>query len=93
MERFGCSDNLECPLRDTLTGCFEDVHHKAWPARLYRGGLAKRYRELEENKEITCRARHNEIHATEEPPERPSRQEMVKAVAAQAIGGARETAA
>ena len=82
MERFPCDPTRNCRLRDT-SGCFEDVHHKQWPRSTYRrmGRLAMDFRNLDENKELTCRDRHNEKHATERPPERPSATEMQLAIA------------
>lgn len=80
MEYFPCDPERECRLRDTV-GCFEDVHHKVYPRREYKTGLPYRYRELPENKELTCRDRHNEIHATQAPPERPTREQMLARVA------------
>ncbi len=44
------------------------------------GKIAMQYRELEENKVIMCRHLHNELHATEPPPETPSRAEMLEAI-------------
>lgn len=79
MERFPCDPERECRLRETI-GCFEDVHHKKWPRRDYRTPVEKEYRELEDNKELSCRDRHNEIHATQRPPEKPSREEMLASV-------------
>jgi hypothetical protein len=70
MERFPCDPTRECRLRETI-GCFEDVHHRQWPRRAYQSPVAKEFRDLDENKELTCRDRHNEIHATEMPPEKP----------------------
>lgn len=80
MERFPCDPARECRLRDTI-GCFEDVHHRQWPRRSYRSQTEKNYRELDENKELTCRDRHNEIHATTPPPEKPPTSIMLAAVA------------
>ena len=48
-----------------------DVHHKAFPRKDYRKELYRDFRNLDENKELTCRDRHNEIHATGEIPDRP----------------------
>lgn len=79
MERFPCDPSRECRVREK-TGCFEDVHHKEWPRRAYSTPLEKEYRELEDNKELTCRDRHNEIHATQQPPEKPSHEEMNAAI-------------
>lgn len=56
--------------------CREDVHHEKWPKADYQDNLGGAYRELPQHKQKTCRDRHNEIHATTEPPERPDRVEM-----------------
>ena len=71
MERIPCSQQQECRLRDSKLGCREDIHHLFYPARDYRG-IAKAFRELEENKVVMCRAEHEEIHATQPAPEMPS---------------------
>ena len=80
MERFPCDPDRECPLREE-DKCKEDVHHKYWPRRNYKGQVAKQFRNLDENKELTCRDRHNEIHATERTPRKPSNQEMIVVIA------------
>lgn len=79
MERVPCDPNRECRIRDTI-GCFEDIDHEYWPSRQYRTPLEKEFRELPENKRQICRDLHNERHATESPPEKPSRREMISAV-------------
>lgn len=85
--------NRECPLFDTKAGCFADKHHIFWPAHYYRTPLEKDFRELPQNKELTCRDEHNEIHATEYPPKKPSTQEMIQAISQVAIEGTHEQAA
>lgn len=57
-------------------GAFSDEHHKVWPASSYLGPLAVTYRNLPGNREQVCRCVHDEIHASEAPPERPSNNEM-----------------
>lgn len=79
MERYPCDPERECRLRDTI-GCFEDVHHRQYPRRDYRKPVERDYRNLDDNKELTCRDRHNEIHATESPPEKPTLREMRLAI-------------
>lgn len=79
MERFPCDSSRECRLRETI-GCFEDVHHKQYPRRAYRNSVERDFRNLDKNKELTCRDRHNEIHATEFPPPKPSIDEMRQAL-------------
>lgn len=81
MERFPCEPNEDCPVAECPK---EDVHHKAWPKRRYRGSVSRAFRELDINKELTCRARHNEIHATQKPPEKPKESEML--VVIQSVG-------
>ena len=48
-------------------------------------GVEREYRELPEHKVQLCRAEHDELHATQEPPEKPSRNEMLQAIARAAI--------
>lgn len=95
MERQPCAFEETCRLRDSRLGCREDVHHKWWYARFYNRGIAKVFRELEENKVRICRAEHEEIHATQKPPEMPSIEVMQQAVLNARLnkGGEDETAA
>ncbi len=94
MERIPCSNQQECRLRDSQLGCREDVHHRAFMRRDYSRGIARAYRELEENKVLICRAEHEEIHATQRPPEMPSIEVMHQAVLnARLKGGEHGTAA
>lgn len=64
--------------------CYSDQHHLFWPANRYKTGLEKRFRQLPENKEQTCRWEHDEAHF-EAPPIKPSIQEMRDAIAGIAI--------
>lgn len=79
MEHYPCNPETECRLRE-LGECKEDIHHRYFPKRRYQGSVARAFRELDENKELTCRARHNEIHATQKPPEKPRNSEMIVAI-------------
>jgi len=72
-----------CPYAEQ--GCFSDTHHLFYPRRDYRRGVEKRFRELPENKEQICRWEHDERHATELPPEKPSREEMLRAIGGAAL--------
>ena len=65
--------------------CYSDEHHAYWPKRRYKSQVEKEFRNLPENREMMCRAEHDELHATERPPLKPSRQEMLQAIAAQMI--------
>ena len=67
----------ECPLMQHFT----DVHHLYHPRADYRSPIEKQYRELPHHKVQICRNEHNEIHATEKPPTKPDRAEMVRAIA------------
>lgn len=64
-----------------LGGCFSDTHHLFYPRRDYRRPTERDFRELPENKEQLCRAEHDERHATELPPTKPSSAEMLGAIA------------
>jgi hypothetical protein len=69
-----------CPLSNTVDGCFVDTHHKQYPRSAYRTPTERRFRELDENKVDLCRAVHNEIHATEPAPIKPSLEVMQFAI-------------
>ena len=73
MEEFPCKPTPDCPL---YGNCYTDVHHKYYPRHKYRGKFLRAFRNLDENKEKTCRARHEEIHATEPVPKKPTQDEM-----------------
>lgn len=61
--------------------CFSDVHHLMYPRKDYIRQPYKDFRELPENKERLCRREHDEIHATELPPERPPIEVVIAALA------------
>jgi len=61
-------------------GCFSDVHHQYYPRRAYVRSEEKEFRELPDHKEVLCRAEHDELHATEFPPPKPSREVMLGAI-------------
>lgn len=65
--------------------CYADEHHLYWPKKRYKGQVEREFRGLPENREVICRAEHDEIHATERPPIKPSHNEMIQAIAAYAI--------
>lgn len=77
MERLPCDPERECKYRDTDRGCYEDIDHYYFPRKNYRDSVSKAFRELVVNKTVTCRALHDERHATQSPPPKPSRNEML----------------
>jgi hypothetical protein len=85
MERQACGYQDICPLANTKRGCFEDIHHEFWPKRHYQTPLEKEFRELDENKVQMCRWEHEDLHRYEQPPEKPSREEMINALASLAV--------
>lgn len=73
MARRPCPNPEEaCPYFTDRGSCFSDNHHLYWPRVDYRRGLEREFRELPENKQQLCRWEHDEIHATQEPPAKPS---------------------
>ncbi len=82
LERLPCDPNAPCPLRESQQGCFEDIHHRQWPRRVYEGlgAVAIAFRELPENKDQRCRNLHNIEHAISDPPEVPDRELMLLAI-------------
>lgn len=81
-----CNLNLEgCRYANLPSGCFSDTDHFYWPRGLYRTAVEREYRELPAHKEQKCRMLHDERHATEQPPAKPPRDEMLRAIASQAL--------
>lgn len=77
MEEFACPENPECKYYPT---CYADTHHFYWPKRKYKGGVERQFRELPENKAEICREFHDNIYATEAPPLKPTRSEMLQVI-------------
>lgn len=67
----------DCPHYYRKQGCGLDRHHLYWPSAEYRNTLEKKWRNLGKNVVEVCRRLHDEIHATETPPEKPAREDMV----------------
>lgn len=65
---------------------FVDVHHTYWPRRLYRGSVETRFRNLACHKVRINRRDHNDIHALEAPPAKPSIGEMLAVLLAHKEG-------
>ena len=76
MERLPCEPSPECKYWEA--GCKEDIHHLIYPRREYRFGIARQYREHPTHKQLVCRAIHDEIHATFNPPEKITQELMAQ---------------
>lgn len=83
MERVACDPSPECKYFNR--GCYEDVDHIYWPANQYTDPIERVFRELPENKREICRQKHEERHATEEPPQKPSLEVMEHAIIASGV--------
>lgn len=70
----------ECRYWESKHGCRTNIHHDYYPACDYRTPVEKAFRELPTNKEELCMAEHDERHKTEQPPVKPSRDEMLLAI-------------
>ncbi|MCL2037697.1 hypothetical protein FWG95_01685 [Candidatus Saccharibacteria bacterium] len=79
LERIPCDYAAGCPVAKTKGGCGEDTHHRFWPASIYKTLIDVIFRELSSNKVEICRRLHEEIHDGD-PPEKPSRKFMVRAI-------------
>lgn len=79
MENVPCDPNRECKLRDKI-GCGENIDHYWWPRSFYTGSLARAFREMGSEKRRVCMDIHNERHATQKPPEKPSVEDMRLAI-------------
>jgi hypothetical protein len=80
MEQLPCQNQDSCHLRDTIRGCFMDVHHLYFPRVAYQTPTEKRFRQLDENKVRICRALHDAEHALEDPPLKPDVEIMQMAI-------------
>jgi len=80
MEYFPCTPTPDCPYYKTTAGCHESIHHELYPANDYRGAVERTFRNLDQNKTDICRRLHDQIHATETPPDKPDFEEMRQAV-------------
>lgn len=79
MSRGPCNENYEgCPYVDE--GCYSDVHHLYWPSTDYTSKIDRKFRNLPANKERVCRFAHDLIHLTQDPPEKPYREDMSDAI-------------
>lgn len=77
MSRGPCPfESPDCKYFDSPTGCFSDTHHLQYPRADYRSKLEKQFRELPENKVDICRDMHDECHAFEDLPLKPSLEVM-----------------
>lgn len=82
MTRGGCPEpRPECPYSERPEGCFSDLHHLYFPRLDYRDIMSAEFRELPENKQQICRWEHEQRHASEQPLEKPTREEMLGRIA------------
>lgn len=70
----------DCHYAELKGGCFSDEHHLFFPRVDYHDIMGSEFRNLPENKEDICRWDHDEIHATELPPQKPDREHMLGAI-------------
>lgn len=70
----------DCPVKRVEGKCYQDIHHEYWPKKDYKSDVEKEFRGLLVNQTFICRALHNAIHASQDPPEKPSRDEMLVAI-------------
>lgn len=83
MEFVECTTEMrkECKYVLGKMGCHSSIHHEYFPERAYKTGIEKKFRELDENKIRLPRCMHDELHATTPEPEKPSRYDMLAAIA------------
>ena len=84
MEKWPCDpdrrDTDRCPIYRKLGKCFLDVHHKYYPRVWYTRPHERKFRNLEVNKVLACRALHDDFHATNHPPVKPWKERMIEAL-------------
>ncbi len=77
MENAPCQPNPGCKY---YPNCYTDTHHLLYPSNSYVTPLERLYRSLEENTVELCRSEHDAVHATQEPPAKPTREAMIQAL-------------
>lgn len=77
MEAVPCTPTDECKYSPL---CYEDTHHLYYHKKRYRSKIERQFRQLPENQVELCRAVHDERHATEQIPPKPSRDEMLQVI-------------
>lgn len=82
MEIRGCEPDEACKY---FPDCYADIHHLYFPAGSYRTALEKEFRQAPQNKILSCRRLHDEDHL-KEPPQKPSRDEMLLQLGGLGIG-------
>ena len=83
MEGVVCNPTEDCKY---YPSCYQDSHHVYFPRRDYKTKIEKQFRNLPENLVEMCRLEHDNLHATQTPPEKPSRDEMLVAISRTALG-------
>lgn len=78
-----CPERKDCPYYER--GCKEDTHHLFYPKSAYRTPIERVFRGLPENQVEICRAEHDEIHATEPEPVKPSLEVMEHTIIASGV--------
>lgn len=75
-----CPEPLEgCKYAGTPE-CLITKHHNYWPSALFSTLVERHFVNLPENISMERRCEHDEIHATQEPPEKPDVMTMVYAI-------------
>lgn len=76
-------ENAACPFYPE--DCHSNTDHLFWPRHDYKASVERKFRNLPENKRQICAFAHVLRHVNEAPPEKPSRDEMIAAIAQSAI--------
>lgn len=79
-----CGENPDCKYFERGM-CRTDTHHLFYPANQYQDPIERAFRNLPENKVLTCREEHEIIHATQEEPVKPSIEVMEHAIIASGV--------
>lgn len=74
-EHIPCDPTIPCKYR-TKGQCFEDIDHIYGPRDEYRTKLERAFRNHVLNKILRCRQDHENRHATEPFPQKPTVKEM-----------------
>jgi len=70
----------ECRYWKNKHGCRQNTHHLYYPKNDYTTPVEKEFRELQDNKVVLCMVEHDQLHKIEQPPMKPSRDEMLMVI-------------
>jgi len=74
---FECEPSPDCKYHPN---CHLSNHHLYWPKDAYQSQIERRFRNLPDHQIPVCRNLHDVIHEVEQPPIKPDRGFIIRAI-------------